>query len=97
MSKISTEILQIFQNQKICMDFRNEIANYGYVKSFQWIECSRFEFLKDQIPLALVLYVPFHPKINLAERLPKELCFQCFQNTKLENVKIRIIGEVVVV
>lgn len=93
---IGQEILDIFKNQKTCSAFKNEISRIGnYVKGFQLIESNRFEFFHDTLPLTLVLQVSFHPKLNLVEHLPKEKIFQCFQSTPLDNVPIRILGEVV--
>jgi|688.fasta_scaffold687287_2 hypothetical protein len=91
-------ILSIFQNPQVCHAFKNEICIKlvpYQVKHFQLIRTNRFEFMHDTCPLALMVQVPFHPKINLVDRLPKEISFDCFSNTKLSGVLIRLIGEVV--
>lgn len=96
MSVMRQDVLEIFQNQQICMKFRQEIFSIGnYVKNFELNESHRFQDFRDTIPLALKLFVVFHPKMNFVSLLPKERLFDCFRGTPLENVPIRIVGEVI--
>lgn len=96
MSQIRQDVLQIFQNQNLCMEFKKEIFSMGaYIRNFQLIEYPRFVDFKDPLPLAIKVCVRYHPKMDFTHTLPKELVFQCFNNTPLENVAIRLIGETV--
>jgi hypothetical protein len=96
MSKIPQDVLQIFQNQNICMKFKQEVSKIGhYVKNFQLQESHRFHDFKDTLPLLLTLFVAYHPSVDFKMHLPKEKSFVCFEGTSLENVPIRIAGETI--
>jgi hypothetical protein len=91
-------ILQIFQNNQIVHQLRNEIVNkfkQYHIRGFQIIPYPKYSFLRDTLPLAFVIQVPFHPQQDFTHRLPKEEIFECFKGTALENHPIFIKGEVV--
>jgi hypothetical protein len=95
---MNQEILKVFQDQKIVHNLRNEIIEKFrpyHIRGFQIIHYNRFHILKDSFPIAFVIQVPFHPKVDLTHKLPKELVFQTFQNTILENVQILIKGDTI--
>jgi len=97
-TNIPQDILKIFQTPQICGKFRSEIVQkfrQYKVQGFNLIEKKRFEFLKDSLPLTLVIQVPFHTKVNLVLNLPKEVVFESLKGTLLENYAFPVHGEVV--
>jgi hypothetical protein len=95
---MNPKLLEIFHNQEIMMNLRNEvIQNFRpfHIRGFQIIQNHRFQFLKDSTPISILIQVPFHPKNDLTHQLPKEMMFACFKETLLEGVWIQIKGEVV--
>jgi hypothetical protein len=93
---VSQEIVNIFRNPKIFSELKREISSINrHIRSFEVNHCHRFEDFKDDIPVAITLHVSYHPSFNFAQQLPKEKIFSCFKTTKLENVPIRIIGNIV--
>lgn len=95
---VKHNILQIFQNQQIVQQLRNEIIQKFkpyHIRGFQIIQHQRYQFLKDTCPIAFLIHVPFHPQHDLTHRLPKEEVFSCFNGTPLEGTPIFIKGEIV--
>lgn len=95
---MNSQITQIFQNPQICLQLRNEIVQKFqkyHLRGFQIISHQRFQFMKDDLPIAFVIHVPFHPNTDLTQSLPKEEIFQCFKGTFLDNRPILIKGEIV--
>ena len=80
------------------MQLRNEIIEKFrsfHLKGYQIVQHFRYKDFKDNIPIAFVIQVGFHPQVNFVENLPKESIFDCFKGTLLENQYIFIKGETV--
>lgn len=95
---IKPEIIQIFNSPQIAIKFRNEIGQkfrQFKVQGFNLIIKKRFHFLKDSLPLALLIQVPFHSKIDLTCQLPKEMILESMKGTPLEGFPFPVFGEVV--
>ena len=95
---MNNKILEIFNNQQIMLNLKNEIVQIFrpfHIRGFQVIHHQRFQFLKDTCPVSFLIQVPYHAKHDLTHQLPKEIIFGSFKDTLLENVWIHIKGEVV--
>jgi hypothetical protein len=104
---LRNEIIQLFRSYQIKGFQIVEHYRFGDQNSFCGNEpqkqpeprrCPATEFyLPDSCPIAFIIQVPFHPQKNLLENLPKEICFQSFHGTCLENKPIFIKGDLVLV
>jgi len=95
---MNPQLIQIFHNPQICLQLRNEIVKkfqkYN-IRGFQIMHHQRFEFLKDNYPIAFLIQILYHPNPTIIESFAKEEIFECFNGTILENVPILIKPELV--